>query len=401
MVAKAGLPYRMVGLVSAMFCGIVFFFGADAIAYLPRFPIAGLLFYIGIDFMREWLYSARRKVAKLDYAIILIVFLVVSLFGFVQGFIVGLILGLIFFVLTYSKLPVVRYATTAASHFSNVERSPSDRDYLRSVGDRAVIMKLQGYIFFGTARKLLDRIRERLTARDLPPLRYLVLDFKHVDGLDTSAVMNFQKLDQYAATSGFVVVLSNCSQQFSKLLVDRGTKPTDSQSFPDIDRALEWVEQRQISSRDTVNGPEAGGRRSFKELFPSEEVHNAILSYFEACTFSAGDYLVRQGEAAGDMLFVEEGEVSVYLESGDGPPARLRKYLSGSMVGEIALLLGTRRTASVIADTDVKAYRLSRAAWEKMRKERPEIGMVFEEILLRMMTRRLQDADNFIHELLK
>ena len=403
MVAKAGLPFRMIGLVSATFCGIVFFFGAGAISYLPRFPIAGLLFYIGIDFMREWLYSSRRKVSKLDYATILTVFLVVSIFGFMQGFLVGLILGLIFFVFTYSKLPVVRYATTAARHFSNVERSRFDREYLRGVGERTVILKLQGYIFFGTARKLLDRVRERLAAQDLPPLNYLVLDFKHVDGLDTSAVINFQKLDQYAEASDFVVVLSNCSPELNNLLTRRGNGTTDSQrveTFPDLDRAVEWVEQRQISDRDAAGPLQAGDGRSFKALFPSEEVHAAILAYFEACTFSSGDYLVRQGEAADDIVFVEEGEVSVYLESEDGPPIRLRKYLSGSVVGEVAMVLGTHRTASVIADTAVSAYRLSRSAMERMRTERPEIGMVFEGILLRMMTMRLQDANNLIRELL-
>ncbi len=402
MVARARVPYRIVGLVSATCCSLVFFFGAETISYLPKFPIAGLLFYIGIDFMREWLYSSYGKVSKVDYATILAVFFVVIVFGFMEGFFVGLVLGFIFFVLTYSSLPVVRYATTGAYQFSNVEHPEQDRNYLKSVGERTVIFKLQGFIFFGTARRLLDRVRAKMTAAELPPLDYLVLDFNLVDGLDSSAMVNFQKIVQYAETGGFLLVLSHCSPELTTRFAKHGIRNADSQHvelFPDMDRSLEWVEQRQIAVRD-AKGPTGGGSgSSLKDLFSSAAIYDALLSYCETCTFSSGDFLVRQGEEANDIFLVQEGEVSVYLEVADGNRIRLRKYLAGTVVGEVAILLGIRRTASVIAGTNMTAYRLSRTAMARMKTERPEIVVEFEEALLKMTAARLQDGNRLLREL--
>ena len=88
------------------------------------------------------------------------------------------------------------------------------------------------------------------------------------------------------------------------------------------------------------------------------------------------------------------------LEVEDGNRIRLRKYLPGTVVGEVGALLGSRRTASVIADGIVTAYRLSRSAIERMKMERPEIAVEFEEALLKMIAARLQEGNILIRELI-
>ncbi len=52
-------------------------------------------------------------------------------------------------------------------------------------------------------------MRERLEADDLPPLSFLVLDFRQVTGLDSAVAMGFAKLKNLAAEAGFVLVLTS------------------------------------------------------------------------------------------------------------------------------------------------------------------------------------------------
>ncbi|MFT4826140.1 MAG: CRP-like cAMP-binding protein [Cryomorphaceae bacterium] len=88
--------------------------------------------------------------------------------------------------------------------------------------------------------------------------------------------------------------------------------------------------------------------------------------------------------------FQESGKIS-------GQRLRLRKYLYGSIVGHIAMLLGTPRSASVIADNDVVAYTLDRESMAKMQQETPLIYIVFQAALLKITAINLL-ASNRLHD---
>ena len=49
---------------------------------------------------------------------------------------------------------------------------------MEQYGHRIFILELQGFIFFGTAQKLLDQIKERLNDPEHPQLHYVILDFR-------------------------------------------------------------------------------------------------------------------------------------------------------------------------------------------------------------------------------
>ena len=60
-------------------------------------------------------------------------------------------------------------------------------------GDWLYILKLHGFIFFGTADQLLTQLQRRLNDPKQLNLRYVVFDFQQVTGLDSSAVLSFIK----------------------------------------------------------------------------------------------------------------------------------------------------------------------------------------------------------------
>ena len=101
--------------------------------------------------------------------------------------------------------------------------------------------------------------------------------------------------------------------------------------------------------------------------------------------FSAGARIVRQGDP-GDAFFV--------ILDGDATVARARGLPSiplgpGDSFGEMALLDGGERSATVVARSDVLCLRLGRTPFTKMLKREPDLALA----LLRELTRRLRVAE--------
>ena len=85
----------------------------------------------------------------------------------------------------------------------------------------------------------------------------------------------------------------------------------------------------------------------FAPLAPEER--SALLSVARPVQYAAGEAIVRQGHAAKSLFVVMNGEASVTLAGTQGEVARLRQ---GDVFGEMSLLTGEPRTATVTAATD-------------------------------------------------
>jgi len=105
--------------------------------------------------------------------------------------------------------------------------------------------------------------------------------------------------------------------------------------------------------------------------------------------FSAGTSIVRKGERGEDFFVILDGEASIVRGSGL-PPITIG---SGAYFGEMSLIDGGERTATVVAKTDMLCLRLSRAPFLKMLKSEPEITLG----LLRELTARLRELQARSH----
>ena len=71
--------------------------------------------------------------------------------------------------------------------------------------------------------------------------------------------------------------------------------------------------------------------------------------------FGAGDTILKAGEAGdGRVFFIESGRVSVLVPLDEGGHQRIASLGPGMAFGEMTLLGQTQRTASVVADSDVR-----------------------------------------------
>jgi small-conductance mechanosensitive channel/CRP-like cAMP-binding protein len=106
--------------------------------------------------------------------------------------------------------------------------------------------------------------------------------------------------------------------------------------------------------------------------------------------FVKGDIMMRQGDIAHWLYIMVKGVADVFLELPEGGRKLINTLQGGCLLGEMGLMTGDPRRATVIAQADVLAYRLDKAAFQKTLANRPELA---EEISRILVSRRFSIDD--------
>ena len=110
----------------------------------------------------------------------------------------------------------------------------------------------------------------------------------------------------------------------------------------------------------------------------------------ERRSFNQGDRLMKQGDAAHSLFVILSGRVSVVREHKDlATPIHLAFLGSGEVVGEMGLLDGEPRSATVTAIESTLAMEVPQTELAKVVSENPD---VFAE-LAKVLSRRLRSTD--------
>jgi small-conductance mechanosensitive channel/CRP-like cAMP-binding protein len=110
-----------------------------------------------------------------------------------------------------------------------------------------------------------------------------------------------------------------------------------------------------------------------------DELRSAAAA-FRHLHYSAGEKIIEEG-APGDSFFViDRGEVDVSKTLG-GKTRALARLMEGQCFGEMALLTGERRSATVVAASDVDVFMLDKAGFEKILVPNPAIAVEISALL--------------------
>jgi sulfate permease, SulP family len=402
---RLGARSRLVNLISGLLCGAALFFGASLISYFPKPVLGGMLLFLGLSFMVEWLIDARRFLPAMDYLLIWIILAIIATFGFLQGIGAGIFIAAIIFVITYSRVNVIKNTLNGEIYHSKVDRPKVHRDMLTQKGVQIYIMRLQGFIFFGTIQTVLEKVRERISDRSLPPLKFIVLDFLRVTRLDSSAVFGITRLKQLTQANDVLMVWTQVLPAIQHQLERGGLVDATDDSFiilPTLDHGVEWCENRILADQGITDltGFIERMEGQLKRAFPGLQAVDRLMKYLERKEVKQGEYLMREGDPPTEMYFIEGGLVTAQLEFPDGQILRLRTIRGGATVGEMGLYLGTVRTASVIAARSSSVYRLSAQALKEMREQDPEVAALLHEWVARLLAERLADNNRTIEALM-
>lgn len=401
---KMGSKSRLIGLTAAVVCGVVLLFGAPLLSYFPKPVLGSLILFIGLAFIIEWVYDAWFSLSKTDYFLVLVILVIVAAFGFLEGVAVGVLAAVVIFVVEYSRINVIKHELSGVNFRSNVDRSAANSRLLIAQGEQIYILKLQGYIFFGTADSILSRVREKAGDPEMATVKFVVLDFRLVTGMDSSALSSFVRMKNMAESSGIVLVFTNLSAEMTAQFEKGGALETDDKcikKYADIDHAVEWCEnQILISECLTEVQPQEKLREHLEEAFPASAQFQGFIQYLKRKQVQAGFELLRQGNPPEGLYFIESGRVTVQIANERGEPIRLRSMGPGTVVGELGLYLGLRATATVVTDMPSTIYHLTMDALGEMEEKSPEIASALHRFIVHLLGERLVNSNNSLKALL-
>ncbi|SMH60788.1 SulP family inorganic anion transporter [Azospirillum agricola] len=402
---RLGAADRWAGVATAAVIGLGLFFAGWLVANTPVFLTAGLILFLGVELLQEWAVASRKRLPRGDWLIVLAVLAAIAGIGFIEGLLLGLAVSLATFVYTYARLPVIRLSTTGRTLRSRVDRSPAATHHLTEAGGAVEILQLQGFLFFGTAEQIVHRVRRRLSDTDAPPLRFLIVDFAHIKGMDSAAATGFARIRNLTAATGVRLVLSGLPPKVAAMLAMAAPELEDDPALTraiDIDHALEACENSLLATAPLPAPalPSANGELIHhleEAIGPHPRLADAAAALDEL-RLTPEAVLIRAGETASDVYIVGRGRVKVQTTRPDGQRLRLRTMTGGAVVGEIALLLGQRRTADVVVDEPSVIYRLTAATLARLEREDAELAFVFHRLLATTLAEKLTRANLVIEQ---
>jgi glutaminase len=288
---------------------------------------------------------------------------------------------------------VVRRHYTATTVRSTRYRSAAAAEAIRDHGDCIAVFELQGDLYFATTEML-----TRAVASDLHALKFIVFDTNRLGQIEAGAKRLLAEFTEMARTHGVESVVAGLPRSDR----DDGSEADLLEAlpnFPDVDRALEWCEDRLL---EMLSVPGASTTRDLadQELLTGfdENMLALIAERTQVRTFSAGEAVVNEGDPARELFFVISGQVSVHLGL-PGLTRRLACFGPGAAFGEMALLDDGTRSTTVLADEPTTCGVLSRDSLEEISRHYPEvISALYRQIALNLSA-RLRDSNEMVRSL--
>jgi SulP family sulfate permease len=385
---------RAAGLIAAAVPLAAVVFGAEVVGLIPRMIVGGVLVFLGLAFIVEWVWDKRRRLPPLEYVVVVVILVGIIAWGFLTGVVIGLVAAVVLFAISYGRIELVREVAFGETYRSNVDRPATERAELRELSERVQLLRVSGFVFFGSTNRLLERIRHRI--EEATPPRFLVIDLRRVTGVDSSAVVSFVKVLRLAETSGFEVVFTGASEPVRAQLARGGVDETgELVSFePDLDRGLQRCEDALLSAPSLTEA---------KREHPAAASHGlppGLAAHLERVSLPQGTVLLHQDDPPGDVYVLESGRLGVETLTPEGTRLRLRTLRPGVVVGEITLYTGIARTADVVAEIPSVVLRISRGVIERLEAEEPELAAALHRWLATTLAERLTDTLGAVDALL-
>jgi len=148
------------------------------------------------------------------------------------------------------------------------------------------------------------------------------------------------------------------------------TEALEAELLDDLDLSLDTLVPQEPSAGEVVRSP------LFSDFSAGELM--AVMSAFELLTFDAGDIIITEGEPGRSLFVVSSGRVKAFVRNPAGRHAQVREMDEGAFFGEISILKGGPRTATVTAASRVDLLELDRETLDGITGKYPRVLQVLE-----------------------
>jgi ATP-binding cassette subfamily B protein len=112
-----------------------------------------------------------------------------------------------------------------------------------------------------------------------------------------------------------------------------------------------------------------------------------LIEKLEPVEVKKGELIIREGDAAGPMFILEKGRARAFFGN-NGRERNRAFYRDGDFFGELSILNGSPRTASVEAFSDCRLLALAPREVEELKKNFPEFTRLLEERLAQYQAKK-------------
>ena len=133
---------------------------------------------------------------------------------------------------------------------------------------------------------------------------------------------------------------------------------------PATDPAQQQAEKERAASRFFVEFPPGG----LEQLLYAAAVRS----------FDPPEVIVKEGDPGTSFFLIEDGEVEVHTQDPSGKPLVLAQLGAGEFFGEVSVLTGKPRTATIVARTPVTLIEISSKDLDRIARQFPEVRTVLQ-----------------------
>ena len=390
----AGATSRLAGLTVAAVCAVLLLVGPGLLGAVPKFVLGGVLCFLGSGLVYQWLIRSSRQLLLIEYLSLIAIAVLIIYWGFIGGVLIGVVIGCATFALSASRVNAIKFSFDGSEFRSSLDRGPDELSILAAHGREIQGMALQSYLFFGSASRLYQYVKELLGQH--AACRFLIFDFRRVTGIDSSATHSFAQIKQAASEANARVVLVNLTQDLERAFRTARFMSDDIVVASDLDRALEACEQEIIEAHRAEGGELRSLRAWLSDALGGAEFADRLAKYCRRLEVHTGEIIARQGEAAASMHFILEGRVGIIVDLPEGRAVRVRSLGRHTTVGEMGLITRRSRSATIQAEAASVLYELDADAFASIKRDDPALSQALLGYVIGVMTERLSFANRVI-----
>ena len=174
-------------------------------------------------------------------------------------------------------------------------------------------------------------------------------------------------------------------------------------AYPKNDVFYNEMPLRQVNLESPAERKKILSENHLLDTFTDDELErlsNSIVQWEN----KKNDIIIKQNESGDSMFIVVEGLLQVYVNSNNGEHIPVGQITPGGYFGEMSLLTGEARSATVTAETDVILFEVKQEHLKDLLKERPSMA---EELGITIAKRRdvnlhkIEEAEDKNHNFYK
>jgi SulP family sulfate permease len=164
----------------------------------------------------------------------------------------------------------------------------------------------------------------------------------------------------------------------------------------DLDRALEMTESILLAKRTVSSSEMPAVAERFAENSSHAEKLARLFATAERSSYGAGDTIIRSGDDADVLHFLESGRVMIARRLPDGRLKRIRTMSSGAVLGEMAFCLGSKRSADVVAEEPSVILSITVTRLRELEYNEPDLAILLHRLISRALAEKVFVANRII-----